>query len=327
MTILIGVVEAILILVVVVILTMSVTRRYYRSRLKDISDAHKKELTEAQVACDSRIEELQAKHKRELLEQANQAQEDKSEILTTFDHQVDKLFLKIMNDLDGIKESIPNESGANASQLRRLLDLSTTSVRLHRWRTVQLIDNLDMLSKVEEPVHLGKVKLDAIVDDLMDPEFIFHDRARSKGIELVWWAIPEGFPFITGNADSLRQLFINLIDNAIKYTGKENGLEQPGAIEDRDRIDVSLEAIESRNVVIVQVADTGRGIPEEDWSLIFEKDYTVEGARGRPAREGGKGLGLYIVKQVVTKHKGTIEVTSEPGKGTIFTITLPIQRT
>jgi two-component system phosphate regulon sensor histidine kinase PhoR len=142
----------------------------------------------------------------------------------------------------------------------------------------------------------------------------FQDSAEAKGIQLAWWARPENLPRLMANRNGLRQVFINLIDNAIKYCGES------------DEIDVALEANEPKQVIYARVSDTGLGIPEEDWDSIFHKGYTVEGARGRKPREGSQGLGLYITRLVVEKHKGRIEVTSELGRGTTFIITLPIQR-
>lgn len=89
---------------------------------------------------------------------------------------------------------------------------------------------------------------------------------------------------------------------------------------------ISLEADDSRKSVSAQVSDTGPGIPREDWEQIFDRGYRVEDARDRRPKEVGQGLGLYIAKLIVEKHRGHISVTSELAKGTTFTVTLPIQR-
>ena len=99
-------------------------------------------------------------------------------------------------------------------------------------------------------------------------------------------------------------MFINLIDNAIKYTEK-------------GEVIVSLKRVDKK--VIVSVRDTGIGIPDEHLPRIFERFYVVDKSRSK--KLGGTGLGLSIVKHVVLLHNGKIDVKSKVGKGTEFIIT------
>ena len=110
-----------------------------------------------------------------------------------------------------------------------------------------------------------------------------------------------------GDEFRLRQMLLNLIDNAVKYT-PEGG-----------RIWLSLER--EGGYAKISVRDTGIGIPKEEVPKIFERFYRVDKARSR--RMGGSGLGLSIVKWIVEAHKGRIEVESELGKGSCFTVWLP----
>jgi len=104
----------------------------------------------------------------------------------------------------------------------------------------------------------------------------------------------------------LSQAVHNLVDNAVKYTG-------PGG-----RVTVSTRA--ERGAVLIEVTDTGAGIPPEDIAHVFDRFYRVDPARSRG--RGGTGLGLAIVKRIVQLHGGEIEVQSEPGQGSIFRIRL-----
>lgn len=113
---------------------------------------------------------------------------------------------------------------------------------------------------------------------------------------------------VMGDADRLKQLLLNLVDNAIKYT-------PPGG-----RISLSL--AKDKNWAQLSVSDTGVGIPAEDLPHIFDRFYRVDKARSRA--QGGSGLGLSIAKWIVQAHAGTIQVQSTPGVGTTFLVTLPV---
>jgi len=120
--------------------------------------------------------------------------------------------------------------------------------------------------------------------------------------------VPHSLP--PANIDHLRiaQVLRNLLDNAIAHT--------PGGGS------IIVSASEQGNLLAVKVADTGEGIPADDIPFIFERFYRVDKSRARAT--GGSGLGLTIAKRLVESHGGTIEVHSEPGKGSVFTFTLPI---
>jgi signal transduction histidine kinase len=109
----------------------------------------------------------------------------------------------------------------------------------------------------------------------------------------------------------LRQLLLILLDNAIKYTN-----------EGEVRLSVSVSQNHGPTSAVIKVSDSGIGIPQDKLKHIFERFYRVDKARTRSA--GGFGLGLSIASMIVTAHKGTIEVDSEIGRGTTFTVTLPI---
>ncbi|MGI8540519.1 MAG: sensor histidine kinase [Rubrobacteraceae bacterium] len=111
----------------------------------------------------------------------------------------------------------------------------------------------------------------------------------------------------TCDTQKLSQVFLNLLDNAVKYS-------EPGA-----KVDITVG--EDKNEHIVRIKDTGVGIPEADLPHLFERFYRVDKNRSRST--GGSGLGLAISKQIVELHGGGISVASEVGVGTTFTVRLP----
>ena len=131
--------------------------------------------------------------------------------------------------------------------------------------------------------------------------------AAAKGI-ILQWTLPDAQINVSGDAFNLRRVFLNLITNAVNYNC-------PGG-------SVRLSLLPEDNTVIVEVADTGIGIPEEDQARIFDRFYRVDKSRSRDL--GGSGLGLAIVKKIVEEHRGRVLVQSVPDQGSTFRITLPV---
>ncbi|SDF16697.1 ATP-binding protein [Sporolituus thermophilus] len=115
---------------------------------------------------------------------------------------------------------------------------------------------------------------------------------------------------VMANPDWLKQVFVNLLDNSIKYTP--------------DGGKVLLKWWQNSDKAVFMVQDSGIGIPAKDLPFIFDRFYRVDRARSRSA--GGTGLGLAIVKHIIETLGGKIDVTSEPGAGTTFTFTLPLAK-
>jgi heavy metal sensor kinase len=115
--------------------------------------------------------------------------------------------------------------------------------------------------------------------------------------------------WVVGNPARLRQVFLNIIDNALKYTP------------DGGRVDVEVRA--EGNKAVAAVRDSGIGIPPEHLPHVFDRFYRVDKARSRS--EGGTGLGLSIAQSIIAAHGGQIELASTPGRGTRCTVTLPVQ--
>jgi two-component system, OmpR family, phosphate regulon sensor histidine kinase PhoR len=171
-------------------------------------------------------------------------------------------------------------------------------------RLIHIVNDLLTLSRLEHdnPLEIETTRVDDFLNNI---SHIFAHRIEEKGLKLV---IKQNNTESEIRADvfQLEQVFINLIDNAIKYT-------------DKGEIRVIVE--EAENYLKFIISDSGNGIAEEHLSRLFERFYVVDKSRSR--RLGGTGLGLSIVKHIINLHGGTIDVESEIGKGTKFIISIP----
>ncbi|HEV8538366.1 MAG TPA: ATP-binding protein [Bacteroidota bacterium] len=181
-----------------------------------------------------------------------------------------------------------------ASNLEEILRLSA------------IIDNLLTLSRADKGQHvlsLEPTNLKELIEELFEDCEIL---ASNKQIAVK--VLKNEDITISGDKNRLRQLFLNLIDNAVKYTPAKGK--------------ISLAVERQNGFARVQVRDTGIGIPKDEQEKIFDRFYRVDKARSREF--GGTGLGLSIVKLIVELHKGRIEVRSDPKRGSTFSVYLPI---
>ena len=169
-----------------------------------------------------------------------------------------------------------------------------------------LINDILQLSEIEAMRKDENVSQHYLKDILSEVMLILENAASKKNIKLEVNCNPN--IEILANKDRIKQMLINLIDNAIKYNF-ENGT-------------VFINAEKLSGKLVISIKDTGIGIPEAHQSRIFERFHRVD--KGRSRNMGGTGLGLSIVKHIVNLYSGDIRVISEPGKGSEFIIQLPL---
>ncbi|MBB6049543.1 ATP-binding protein [Armatimonas rosea] len=180
-------------------------------------------------------------------------------------------------------------------------------------RLVRLSEDLTFLARAET-MPPARERFD-LADLLLD---IVERLATYAAKRKVTVHLPETMPFLEIEADrsEVEQVFFNLVDNAIKYTPSSG------------RVDVTV--TREKESITVTIADTGIGILKEDLPRIFERFWRADRARRFPGEAGtatgGTGLGLSIVKHIVEAHGGTIVADSELGKGSRFTVTLPLAK-
>ncbi|MDD2850560.1 MAG: ATP-binding protein [Desulfuromonadaceae bacterium] len=199
--------------------------------------------------------------------------------------------------LDGTLESDP------ASAARFVGIISSHSDRL-----ANLVNDILTLSSLEVKGTLLELHPLDISGTIAKACMLLQERAAQKSITIQNNAVGDSLPRVMADQGRLEQIVVNLLENAIKYTP------------DGGSIHLSTES--DGEFVKVSIVDTGIGIPFKDLPRIFERFYRVDEARTR--EQGGTGLGLAIVKHIVQLHGGTVSVSSETGKGSVFSFTVKI---
>jgi signal transduction histidine kinase len=175
-------------------------------------------------------------------------------------------------------------------------------------RMIRLVGDLLLLSRAEAgnlPLSKDPVEIDTLLLEVLQQAVVL---AQGK-VEIRIGNLEQ--TVVIGDRDRLKQLLLNLVVNALQYT-------QAGG-----RVVLSLRVVE--DCVHITISDNGPGIPPEELPHIFDRFYRVEKSRSRSAL-GGSGLGLSIAQWIAQSHDGRIEVASEPGKGTTFSVWLPLRK-
>ncbi len=213
-----------------------------------------------------------------------------------------------LTSIHGYAETLLEEEQLDTETVRRFLRI----IEEESARMTRLINDLLDLEKLES----GEARL--LFEDIelaTVGEYVLRivtPLAEESGVEIHSDLEPN--VFVEGDFDRLVQLLLNLADNAIKCTAvKEHGPK-----------DVWIRAYHSANDAVLEVEDTGIGIPEASQKQLFQRFYRVDKARSR--KMGGTGLGLVIVRFIAGKHGGSISVETEYGSGSIFKVRFPLKK-
>jgi two-component system, NarL family, sensor histidine kinase BarA len=245
----------------------------------------------------------------------------KSNFLATVSHELRTPLTSIIGYSEMLVEGL---AGEMTSEQRDFVQ----TIRDKGEQLLQLIKGLLDLSKLESgTMSLRKTQTDAL-GILRDVAQTMTPTARKKDVELVV-DVEKGLPLIWADSERLRQVFLNLTENAIKFTPAQGTVTLSArmtAIETARPEDAGGVVILSarRTAIEFRVADTGIGIPELERSRVFDAFYQVDSSSTREA--GGTGLGLSIVRRLVDGHDGTVRITDNTPKGTVFVVTIPVKR-
>ena len=229
---------------------------------------------------------------QEFLQFQATAAEERRQFLRRLDHE-------LKNPLTAIQAGLVNlEDDGNEAAIQ--------SIKTQTQRLSRLVADLRKLAELEtRPIERAPVDLTAVLEETVaivqeDPEA--NERSISLSLPQAPWPLPE----VQGDEDLLLLALINLLSNAVKFSG-------PGS-----RIEVR--AFEDAEMVIIEVADTGPGIPEAEVPFVWQELYRGRSARGVP----GSGLGLALVRAITERHGGQVSIRSRIQQGTVVTMKLPI---
>ncbi len=206
-----------------------------------------------------------------------------------------------LTSIKGFTDMLSSGMVASPADQKRFITMIGVEVD----RLIDLINDILKLSELESVAIDQTEERSAVLDAARETASLLEPSAKAAGVTLT----VEGDPATVAVPMSrLKELLFNLMGNGIKYS--ENG----GSVTTRVRVEDGK--------AVISVADQGIGIPQEDQSRVFERFYRVE--KGRARKNGGTGLGLAIVKHITQLYGGTVSLESEVGKGSTFTVTLPV---
>lgn len=223
----------------------------------------------------------------------------KSEFVANVSHELKTPLTSIKGFIETLKEGAVKDENT-ALKFLNIIDYEAE-------RLTNLITDILVLSELENKKERTAQEKFSIETSIGEAIMIFKSQSEKKNIKIEK-NIEEDIGFLFGSRDKFKQMIINLIDNAIKYSGENSK--------------VMIEALVEDDRKVISIKDFGIGIPEESIPRIFERFYRVDKARSK-AIYGGTGLGLSIVKHIAISFGAEIAVESQPGKGTKFKIKFP----
>ncbi len=237
---------------------------------------------------------VERRSEEELARVREEAGESHRRFIRRLDHE-------LKNPLTAIRIALANAAAQSndpvIASVRSQVDrIARLSVDLRK------LADLEMQPLDQEPVDLGGLLTELVEMVRERPE------AAAQGLQLILPRAPWPLPHVAGDRDLLFLALHNLLDNACKFAHPEDTIE--------------VRAFEDPSAVVVEVADTGPGVPEDELPHLGEELY-----RGSAPRSvEGSGLGLALVQAIVAQHRGTVAIRSRLGKGTVVTLRLPVAR-
>ena len=238
----------------------------------------------------------------------------RSSFIANVSHELKTPLATVMGFLETIRGPAKDDK-KSMSKFLGIMDKET--IRMKR-----LIDDLLVVSKIESDEHIHPTKKVNLIKTLNNVIESLKEYALKKNIQIrTNYQLSENLS-VLGNEDELVQVFTNIIDNSIKY-GKINSSIDIKAEEVKEQVDQSEDKkLFPQLILKISVKDESDGIHAKHLSRLTERFYRVDAARSKEI--GGTGLGLTIVKHILNKHRGHLDIKSEINQGSTFTVELPI---
>ena len=233
-----------------------------------------------------------------MADELSNAEAMKNEFISSVSHEL----RTPLTAIKGWAETLMVDGGENPETMKKGVGVIVNETE----RLSQMVEELLDFSRMQNGhFTLQEANMD-ILAELGDAVLIYSDKAKREEKQIIYNE-PEMLPFVYGDKNRIRQVFINVIDNAIKYSS-------PGDT-------VTIDTYEKDGNIIVSVADTGVGIKESDLPKVKTKFYKANHTRR------GSGIGLAVADEIIAMHGGTMDINSAgEGKGTTVTITLPAKK-
>lgn len=228
-------------------------------------------------------------------EEMGKAEKAKNDFISSISHEI----RTPLTSIKGWSETILSGHLQNKEEAERGLEIIVRETG----RLTRLVDELLDFSRIESgSLTLQKERLD-ILNVFEDIFFMYSQKAKGDGIAMEY-EFENGIPELTVDRNRLKQVFINILDNAVKFTG-EGG-------------NIKAEICHEGDSVLIQIEDTGTGIPKEELHRVKEKFYKGS------SQKRGSGIGLAVSNEIIKAHGGKLEIVSGLGEGTTVTISLPV---
>lgn len=230
-----------------------------------------------------------------MADELSNAEAMKNEFISSVSHEL----RTPLTAIKGWAETMMVDGGENPDTMKKGIGVIVNETE----RLSQMVEELLDFSRMQNGhFSLQSATMD-ILAELGDAVLIYSDKARRDNITIIYDE-PEMLPFVFGDKNRIRQVFINIIDNAVKYSSAGDT--------------VTIKAAEKDNNIIVSVSDTGCGIKETDLAKVKTKFYKANHTRR------GSGIGLAVADEIISLHGGSLDISSKgEGLGTTVTITLP----
>ena len=230
-----------------------------------------------------------------MADELSNAEAMKNEFISSVSHEL----RTPLTAIKGWAETLMIDGGGSPETMKKGVGVIVNETE----RLSQMVEELLDFSRMQNGHFTLQMANMDILAELGDAVLIYSDKARRESKEIIYNE-PEMLPIVFGDKNRIRQVFINVIDNAVKYSSAGDT--------------VTIKAFEENGKIIVSVADTGVGIKESDLAKVKTKFYKANHTRR------GSGIGLAVADEIVTMHGGSMDIASEgEGLGTTVTITLP----